>query len=224
MAWPTWMPIAARPAFWDDWSTIFRSVIPREWPKRLFGGESNAYNDLVALGESLALARDMLSILQHNIWPTKDETDQLLTDRWEESFGIQASGTDSDRTNRLVAFMRQRGTMTSDLVKSIMCRAWGSDDPAIVTLISPTPGDVAAVAPTEDWQWADLQSQMHIYHTTEAEEPDYNLMEDLISKNKPTYENWSFGRYNAAKYEGSGGPEGGPGGGVGTYDHATYSP
>ena len=63
MAWPSWMPLAARPANWIDWSTTFRAVIPREWPKRLFGGDSQAYSDLIAFGEALALARDWLSFL-----------------------------------------------------------------------------------------------------------------------------------------------------------------
>ena len=188
MAWPSWMPIASRPSSWIDWSTIFRETIPREWPKRLFGAESQAYSDLVAFGEALALARDMLSMIQHNIWPADDASDNLFTDRWEESFGIQPDGTSAERTDRLIAVMRQRGTMTEDLVRAIMIRAWGLSDPSLLTLTSPDPADVATENPAEDWQWAYPQTNMHISLTSEASAPDQGLAEDLIAKIKPTWE------------------------------------
>ena len=195
MAWPSWMPIAARPSNWLDWSTIFRETIPREWPKRLFGAGSQAYSDLIAFGETLALARDMTSLLQHNIWPALDGNDNIFTDRWEEAFGIQASGALDDRTSRLIAFMRQRGTMTEDLVKAIMCRAWDSDDPSAVSIVSPDPSTYAASGAVEDWQWAYLGHNLHIYHTAETAEPNRSLAEDMIRKIKPTWETWSVGQY-----------------------------
>jgi len=223
MAWPTWMPIVARPAHWIDWSSIFREVIPREWPKRLFAPGSQAYSDLIAFGEALALARDFASLLQHNIWPALDANYRIFMERWEGVFGLQPDGTSDQRTSRLIAVMRQRGPMTESLVKAIMCRAWNTDDPSAITIVHPDPADVAAATPTAEWEYAALQTQMHIYHTAEGAEPDYGLAADLIAKNKPTWENWYVGRYNHGKYEGSGGPEGGPGGGVGTYNHCTYS-
>ncbi len=195
MAWSPWMPIAARPAFWQDWSSIFREVIPLEWPKRLFGMGSQAYSDLIAFGESLALARDMLSVLQHNIWPAHDGNDWLFQERWEEVFGVQPDGTRDHRTSRLIAVMRQRGTMTEALVKAIMCRAWGSDDPSIVSITSPDPATFAASGAVDDWQWAYLGHNMHIYHTAETDAPDQGLAEDLIRKIKPTWETWSVGQY-----------------------------
>jgi hypothetical protein len=214
------MPIAARPSSWIDWSEIFRETIPREWPKRLFGLGSEAYKDLVAFGETLALARDMLSVLQHNIWPALDVNDALFIDRWEEVFGLQPDGSNDVRTSRLIAVMRQRGTMTEDLVKAIMCRAWGSDDPSIVSLANPAAADVASVAPSEDWMWAQLQSQMYIYHTAETDLPNAGLISDLIIKNKPTFENWYYGQHFRLKWEG---PPGGPGGGEGGWNQGCWS-
>jgi hypothetical protein len=195
MSWPSWMPIAARPATWIDWSTIFRSVIPREWPKRLFVAGSQAYADLVAFGEALALARDMLSVLQHNIWPAEDGNHWLFTDRWEEVFGIQPSGSLDQRTSRLIAFMRQRGTMTEDLLKAIMCRAFATHNPADIGINSPTPAAYAASGAVDEWQWAFLGHNMHIYSTSNAA-IDRGLAEDLIRKITPTWELWSAGTYN----------------------------
>ena len=193
MAWPSWMPLAARPSHWIDWSSIFRDVIPREWPKRLYAQGSQAYADLIAFGEALALARDMTSLLQHNIWPALD-TDYLFTDRWEESFGLQPSGTNSQRVDRLIAHMRQRGTMTQDLVKAIMCRAWGSNDPGIVQLTSPDPADVATAAPDSEKAWAFNQTNMHISQVGAPGSIDQGLAEDMIAKAKPTWETWTVGQ------------------------------
>jgi hypothetical protein len=194
------MPLAARPAAWLDWSTILRDVTPREWPKRLFAQGSQAYADLVAFGESLALARDMLSFLQHNIWPAKDANDNVFTDRWEAVFDIQPSGTTDDRTSRLIALFRQRGTMTEDLVKAIMCRAWDSDDPDVVRITYPDPADVATLNPAEDWQWALPQTNLHLYHFTETVEPNWKIAQDIINKIKPTWETWSFGKNRYLKW------------------------
>ena len=224
MAWPSWMPLAARPATWIDWSTTFRSVIPREWPKRLFGAGSQALSDLIAFGESLALARDMLSFLQNSLYPNQDTTG-IFTEDWEGVYGVQANGTITERNDRLVAMFRMRGTMTQDAVKTVMCRAFGIDDPTAIGITSPTPAAVAVVlgASTDEWRWCRLQMQMHIFHLTETIDPDFDIAADLIAKIKPTWETWTFGRYLDGKYEGSGGPEGGPGGGEGTYNHCTYS-
>ena len=220
MAWPSWMPLAARPANWIDWSAIFRETMPREWPKRLFGAGSQAYQDLIAFGEAMALARDFASLLQHNIWPALDGNDFILNDRWEETFGLQPQGTQDERTSRLIAFMRQRGTMTQTLVKAIMARAWNSENPDVLTLVNVDPVDVAALGAIDDYQAAQLLSQMYIYHTAETVYPAVSLIIDFIAKNKPTFENWYYGQYFRGKYEG---PPGGAGGGEGTYNHATYS-
>lgn len=195
MAWPTWMPIVARPSTWIDWSDIFRETTPREWPKRLFGLGSQAYHDLIVFGEALALSRDMTSLLQHNIWPHLDGNDNIFTDRWEEAFGLLPDGTADERTNRLIAHLRQRGTMTEDLIKAVMCRAWGSDDPSTVSISSPDPAAYAASGAADAWQWAYLGTSLHIYHTAESAEPNRGLAEDLIRKIKPTWETWSVGQY-----------------------------
>ena len=195
MAWPSWMPLAARPANWIDWSTTFRAVIPREWPKRLFGPGSQAYSDLIAFGEALALARDWLSFLQNSLYPNRD-TNGIFTARWEGVYGVQPKGSITDRNNRLVALFRQRGTMTEDAVRAILCRAWDSDDPSILSFESPDPADVATLNPAVDWQWAFPQTNLHIYHTAQTREPDYSIAFDLIAKIKPTWETWSIGKRN----------------------------
>jgi hypothetical protein len=184
------MPTAARPSTWIDWSSVFKDVIPREWWAGLFASESEAYYDQVAFGEALALARDMLSFLQNSIWPTQD-TNHIFTERWERVYGVNPKGSLDDRANRLIALFRQRGTMTEDLVKAIMCRAWDSDDPSIVAISSPAMTPAPQCAKHGAFQGAN----MHIYHATGAAAPNQGIIEDLISKIKPTWEYWTWGQY-----------------------------
>ncbi|MEE9367157.1 MAG: hypothetical protein V3W44_10745 [Dehalococcoidales bacterium] len=199
MAWPSFMPLAARPSNWIDWSATFRDVIPREWPKRLFGAGSQALSDLIAFGESLAIVRDYLSFLQNSLYPNQD-TNGIFTEDWERVFGVQASGTIAERNDRLVAMFRTRGTMTQDAVKTVMCRAFGIDDPTAIGIISPTPAAVAVLNPPEVWQWVFPQTNMHIFHLAETIEPDWDIAQDLIDKIKPTWETWSFGKRMQLKW------------------------
>lgn len=194
MAWPTWMPLSTRPSNWPDWSDIFTNTVPREWPKGLFGKGGQAWLDLEALGESLALARDVMEVVIRRIWPARDDDGTFLSD-WETVFDVTPEPTIAKRQDRLIAKFRQRGTMTQDLVKAIMCRAWGSDDPSTVTLTSPTQG-WAAVDETDA---ARLGHQMHISQTAGTDEPD-PMIEDLISQNKPTWENWYYGKTATLKW------------------------
>lgn len=217
MSWPSWMPLAARPATWIDWSATFRDVFPRAWPARLYVSGSDAYSDLVAFGESMALARDMVGVLTHNIWPAADANDHLFIDRWEEVFDLQPDGSFDERTSRLIAIMRQRGTMTQDLVRAIMCRAWNTDDPGAVSLSSPA----ATPAPQCEVHGAFQGSNMHIYHTAQSAAPDVGIIEDLIAKCKPTWETWTYGRYGTSS---AAGPYAvyGPHANVGLYNRCCY--
>jgi len=210
------MPTAARPTTWMDWSTIFRDVIPREWPKRLFGAGSQSYKDLIALGESLALVRDMLSFMQNAVIPALDENYIFLTD-WETAFDIKPKGTESERMDRVIAMFRQRGTMTQDLVKAIMCRAWGSNDPSVVSIISPA----MTPAPQCAKHGAFLGANMHIYHTAQTAEPDDALIQDLIARVRPTWEYWTYGRYGKSDLAGPYAVYG-PHANVGLYNRCVY--
>jgi hypothetical protein len=151
----------------------------------------------------------MLSFLQNSIWPTQD-TNHIFTERWERVYGVNPKGSLDDRANRLVALFRQRGTMTEDLVKAIMCRAWDSNSPADVTLTSPD----QTVAPECAKHGAFLGANMHISSTADAAEPNAGIIEDLISKVKPTWEIWTYGQYQTLVY--------GTPGEKGSWDHACW--
>ena len=200
MAWPSWMPSAARPSIFPDWSEIFRTVIPREWPENLFGPGTQGMGDLKATGESLALARDMLEFALRYIWPGKDTGSGYFLSDWEKVFGISPAATLASRSYRIIASMRQRGTMTEGLVKAIMAPAFGTTDPAEVAFDSPSSADVAAeysaTATTEN-HVAFLGTNLHIYSgATPQVEPDWGLAADLIARIKPTGDTWSFGKSN----------------------------
>jgi hypothetical protein len=192
---------------------VLRDVVPREWPKKLFSASAEAWADLIATGEALALARDMLSFMQQRLWPAKDTRDYNFLEDWEAAFSLQQKGDEDKRTDRVIANLRQRGTMTQDLVKTIMCRAWGVDDPSRVGLESASPSAVWTEGPDEEWQWAKALSEMYIYDSTEAAMPDEDLIQDLIAKNKPTFETWYYGQYRLLKWYA---------GGQGTWNYATW--
>jgi hypothetical protein len=211
MAWPSWFPntpTGSRPTTWDDWTALFKQVIPRQWPTGLFGRDGNAWKDLTSMGESYALVRDLLQFLQRYLWPTKDDGG-VFVPLWEEVFNISPAGSLTTRKNRLIATMRQRGTMTEDLIKALFAPAFGSNDADSVGLESPTQGWTAS----DDTDGAFLGNNMHIYSADESTEPDPMII-DLIAKVKPTWQIWSYGQYKRLKW-GTPGEEG-------TWDHATY--
>ncbi len=218
MAWPSWMPTAARPAGWTDWSEVFRKVIPREWPENLFGIGTQGMSDLIAFGESLALTRDLLEFMLRNLWPGRDTVNGLFLSRWEAVFDISPAATIDERANRIIASMRQRGTMTSDLVKAIMAPAFGSANPGDVVFESPTSADAEAAYSTttsSDAQGVLLGTTMHIYSgATPPVEPDFALAYDLIERIKPTGDSWSVGKFNRLFW--------GVAGAQGSWDRATW--
>ena len=211
MAWPSWFPYTptgSRPATWDDWPTILQEVIPRQWPPKLFAKDGNAWKDLKALGESIALMRDILQFMQRYLWPNKDAGGVFIA-MWEDVFGLGPANTLALRQQRLEAAMRLRGTMTQEQVKAIMAPAWGHTNTDGVGLESPTQGWTAS----DDQSGAFLGDNMHVYDSNEAAEPDPMII-DLISKTKPTWQFWSYGRYKRLKW--------GVAGAEGTWDNATW--
>ena len=211
MAWPSWFPYTptgSRPSNWDDWPDLLKQVVPRQWPHRLFAKDSEAWLDLEALGESLALMRDILQFMQRGLWPGKDIGGTFVS-LWEAVFDLEPAKTLALRKQRLEAAMRQRGTMNQQLVKAIMAAAWGHANSDLVGLESPTQGWTAS----DDQGGAFLGDNMHIYDVAEAAEPDPMII-DLIAKTKPTWQIWSYGQYKRLKW--------GVAGAEGSWDNATW--
>jgi hypothetical protein len=195
------MPSATRPSLFPDWSDFFRTVVPREWPNRLFAVGSEARADLIALGESLALTRDLAQFIQLYLWPEKDSAYAIFLDLWEAVFDVSPSSTTALRIDRLVATFRQRGTMTYALTKAILVRCFSTEtDPSTIELSSPTAANVAATNTLGDETRARGGTSMHIYHVAETKTPTLKLAWDLINQIKPAWERWTIGKWKYGRY------------------------
>lgn len=221
MAWPSWFAQGSRPSTWVDWAAAFRKTVPREWPRNLFADESEGFKDLVAFGEALALSRDMLNQVMAYIWPARDSVDGVFVDDWEGAFNLRPGSADLDeRIDRLIAAFRQRGTLSADQTKAILSYAFGSADPADVSIEIANATDLASAWAAGDTSmnaglsYLFTMNCVHVYHTSESVAPDQDLLEYLISRIKPAWEFWSGGQYNRLKW--------GVAGAEGAWDQATW--
>lgn len=204
----SWLP--SWPSAWVDLVTQYATAIPSEWPRGLFRTDGQAHADHQALGEVLAYVRQAAEWMLRTILPQNDD-DELFLDRWEDALGLQSyNSAITTRQQAIVAEWRRRGTVTDALVRSILCAAWGSDDPAVVSLASPDPADVDSVDTLGEETSGRHQSNLHIYRTEEGEAPDYLLAEYLIDRIKPASEHWSVGQYRTGIYD------------SGTYDRCVW--
>ena len=204
MAWPSWFPTAARPSSWRDWGEVYKKVIPRDWPFGLFNPEAEAWYDLQAIGESLAMTRDMMQWVLTAYFPRWD-TNAAFLGRWERVLGISLAATIAAREERVTSHLRTiRATMTQDQVKAAFARAFGSDSADDVSLTSPTAADIATAAPAEDWQWVLASTVMHIFSTGGSINPDRKIVDDLIDRLEPTGETWTCGQYDVLKWDTAG--------------------
>jgi hypothetical protein len=198
MAWPSWFPTASRPATWEDWGAIYKAVSPREWPRGLYRLDSEGWGDLQAFGESLGLVRDLMEWLLRAYFPVFD-TNGVLLSRWESSLGLSRKATIALRLAWITARCRLLGkSMTEADIKSIMCWAWGTTDPAVVSLVHPDTTTIVTYATLGVVTYVQNQNCLHIYRTGESAAPDYGLADTLIAMIKPTWQAWTVGQYNTA--------------------------
>lgn len=198
MAWPSWFPAAARPSTWEDWGAIYKRVIPREWPRGLFSSDSDALADLQAFGESMGLARDLMEWLLRAFSPRLDSTGTLLG-RWEDALGISRQALIATRLAWITARCRLLSKyMTEADIKGIMCWAWGSTDPAVVSLVHPDTSTIVTYDTLGVVTYVQNQNCLHIYRTGESAAPNYRLADSLIAQIKPTWQDWTVGQYETA--------------------------
>jgi uncharacterized protein YmfQ (DUF2313 family) len=199
MAWPSWFPTVSRPSNWRDYSAIYRKVLPREWPPGLWRLGSEGLKDLYALAESLAMVRDRLEWVLVAYFPAYD-TNGVFLGHWESVFGIAPADTIAERQNRILAYMRAlRAAMTAAQLKVTFARAFGSDDPADVSIDSPDPADVTAIETLGEITYVFNNNQLHIYSTGETTEPDFKIADDLVDRLVPSGQIWSVSQYQYAK-------------------------
>jgi hypothetical protein len=194
---PTW------PATWPDLVTLWREYVPMEAPRFLWKRGGQAWLDLQALGESLALARQFLEWVLRCYLPNRDTTGQLL-ERWEDDYRLQPAATVADRIIAVIAKMREPGTLTILHAKELLCSVFGTNDPAEVSCVYPLAADMTTAADatgTTEQQWAEMAFQVHWYSTGEDVEPNQSLFERLWRRIAPVTEDWSCGRYCYAEYD-----------------------
>ena len=191
-----WLP--SWPSGWPDLVAAYKRGIAAIVPAGLVAKSGEASKDWDATAESLSYVRQLLEWIYRRFAPHVD-TDDLQTDRWGTDLQVGKRTGGIARRLWIAAHMRQRGTLTADLVRQIMAGAWQSLDPSVVTVWRQ--GIVAAgTEPTDELQYRE-NTHVHIYHTAETEAPDYGEAEDLVRRIKPTWAEWTVGRYKIMRYD-----------------------
>lgn len=185
-----WLP--PWPSSWPDWIAGFQRGIWTVIPQGLVSEDGQAAADWESLAEMLGHVREMMDWIYHSITPQTD-TESLQLARWRQDLQVKLGDGGASVADWIVAKLRQRGTLTDNMIRQIMCTAWGSLDPSILTIYR-QPLLTAGTEPTDELQRRE-NWQIHIYHAAETQAPDWRLAEALIAAIKPTWEIWSVGRY-----------------------------
>lgn len=207
---PPWLP--HDPAGWPLFGTEYKAMAPRQWPEDLYDDEDgNARKDQQAFGRALSLVRRATHWFITRLWPHRDTTGEYWAD-WEEVFAIAPAATDALRQDRLIAALRNRGTLTDLKLRTMFAPVFGSSDPADVRVSSPDLDAIPAGATSDDY--AELQTQLHLSHMAETADIDRQMADQLLSRVVPVGDNWTAGRYKICQYDVAGAG----------YDVAVYTP
>ena len=133
---PTWLP--AWPSAFPDFETALRYIVPAQYPDGLYHEEGQARLDQEAIGIVFSWLRKGAEWGLQRFWPWLDD-DALFLDRWESAFGLEPTGSVATRQRRVVASMRNRGTLTEAVLTAIFEWVFGTEDPADITVVAPTP-------------------------------------------------------------------------------------
>lgn len=201
-----WLP--TRPGHWIDFGEIWKELTPDSWPRGMFKAGSEARGDQSALGECLGYGRELLEWILQTIWAQRDD-EALWLDRWETALGLVARTTTALRQSAILSYLRGYGAGDSEKIKSVFAEVFGGDV-ADVSFASPTAAEIASVDTLGDVTHSRWNNYLHIYSTNEDIDPDYDLADDLITQNKPTWQTWTVGRYRGGLYD------------KGTYDRCVY--
>lgn len=214
---PSWLP--SWPATWPDLESAYRRVIPGEWPANLFRVGMNAYDDLQALGDSLAQVRKLVEWMLRRVWPDKD-TDELFLDRWEASLGIASNGAAAIRAWWIKSILGLSvGTLTRGQARAIMAGAYPTTSGATVVEVGAPAVDVDSVTPSTAFQWAFCQTNRHFYESSANGPPDDRIARWILGLITPAGALWTYGSYNTGDYSAS---LSSPGSAGYSYDHCTY--
>lgn len=140
---PSWLP--SWPSWAPDFETVYRRTIPAQFPQKLYKDEGQAYKDQECFAIGFSTIRKGLWWLMDAYWPWRDDN-ALFLPLWEAAFGLEPTGTIAERQRRVVASMRNRGTMTLEVVKAVFEWVFGTTDPTKISVAYPTLHDVWAAA------------------------------------------------------------------------------
>jgi hypothetical protein len=174
----------------------------------MFKVGSEAQGDQKALGNCLGYGRELLEWILQTTWAHRDD-EAMWLDRWEEALDLTARSTTELRQSSILSYLRGYGTADSDSIKAIFAGVFGGDV-ADVSFTNPTAAEITSINTLGDVTHSRWSNYMHIYSTNEDIEPDYELADDLISRNAPTWQTWTVGRYRGGLYD------------KGTYDRCVY--
>lgn len=194
-----WLPTPT--AAMDALELAYKNMSPRLWPRRLLKAASNAWKDAQVVGLALAGGRKLLEWQTTSYHPQND-TERLYLDDWLDAFGLRSSGSDTTDQNAIVAKMRERGTLTDAVVKSMFARAFGVDDPSSISIVAGDPATIPGDATADDY--AKIQSSQHIFNTSETADPNRKLVDSLLRQVRGTGETWTAGRYQTARWDKAG--------------------
>lgn len=185
-----WLP--PWPSSWPDWIEGFQRGIRTVIPAGLVAEGGQVAADWDALAEMLGHVREMFDWIYRTIMPHTD-SEELQLGRWQQDLQVYHGDGKPDLADWIVAKIRQRGTLTDDMVRQVMCTAWGSLDPATVAIYR-QPLLAAGTEPTNELQRREDWS-VHVYHAAETTAPNWRLANALAEAIRPTWETWTVGRY-----------------------------
>ena len=194
---PPWLP--HDPAGWPLFGTEYKAMAPRQWPEDLYDDEDgNARKDQQAFGRALSLVRRATHWFITRLWPHRDSTGEYFAD-WEETFGISPAATTTLRQDRLIAALRNRGTLTDLKLRTMFAPVFGESDPATVAIVSPDLDSIPAGATADDH--AELQTQLHIHHAAETADIDRQMADQFLGRVVPTGDTWTAGRWKTMQWD-----------------------
>jgi hypothetical protein len=208
---PSWFP--SWPSDFPDIQQDYEQTVPEQYPAGLYEPGSDEYKDIQATAQVFSWIAQGSMWIRRRLWPHFD-TSGLFLDLWEDAFGLVARSSITERVANITRSARNKlGTATKANVQAIFAPVFGDNaDPSTVAFASPSSSDIAANPPDSAEGWARALNSMHIYDANETTEPDRVEGTDAVNATKPTYQRWTYGRYNKAKWDTQG-----------TWDHACWS-
>lgn len=168
MSEPGWLP-SSWSSSWPDYESIYRSMVHRFFPA-IWTDDSEAWLDQEVVGHVLSWLRKSMEYLLRRIFPHLD-ADDLFLEWWEKALSLASTGSVTTRSNRILAKLRNRGTLTLERLQAIMAPIMGIE-PSKVSVATPDMDDVIATGTTDLDNICDNAFTYHVYDSDGAADFD----------------------------------------------------